>query len=86
MALSSGLGTAAGQCAALGENDISERNGKPVYKRVTDNGNYLSRIIPPRPSDEIPPRMCRRCGIIGHHANAGECIAHLRDLLAYAQA
>src|ERR1700730_9914520 len=41
----------------------------------------------PRDSDEIPERMCLRCGMLTQtpHEDAFDCISHLRDLVATLQ-
>ena len=36
----------------------------------------------PLPEDAVPDGLCRRCGLVGAHATAGECIDALRGLVA----
>jgi hypothetical protein len=71
------IGSSAAACVALGEDERYAERRLRLAPCVT---KY--RAGAPGPKDDIRPGTCLRCGFQGPHANAGECIAALRDRIA----
>ena len=74
---SSMIGSAAGMCVEEGMEP-----GPPA--RTVQQGYRLNRRVQqPTHVDRVPNGTCRRCGLVGEHSTAMECIEGLRDRLAH---
>jgi hypothetical protein len=64
------------------QRDYQRRHGKKLRAQ---------KLPAPLPGEGIPAGMCRRCGLVidgarrGEHVTPADCIAGLRDLIAYLQ-
>lgn len=77
---SSQIGCAASMCIERGE--PSHEETLRLWHKARAKPAKPPRIDPPRPGDGIRAGTCRRCGLVGAHADAGACIDALRDRLA----
>jgi len=77
------MGSSAAACVDVAPyQDVVEEDQRRI------GGHKASTPInPPKESDAVPVRTCRRCGlqvppIDGHHRDLTECVAALRNALA----
>ena len=64
--------------------DMDDRRAYQArYRKAHRTAPVRERRLPaPLPGDGVPKGACRRCGLVGEHETAAECINHLRDRLA----
>ena len=73
------MGSAAQQCVDCAPK-LSSRASIDSRNHATDYNTV--KTGPPQAGDGLRPGTCRRCGCVGQHVTASECIDDLRGALA----